>query len=56
VAAAVTAAAAGGGPARLQPRLVALLAQMHRRNPAWGLLFARHAGDLARHPFTSLRG
>jgi hypothetical protein len=56
VAAAVTAAAGGGDPARLQPRLVALLAEMHRRNPAWGLLHARHAGDLARHRFTSLRG
>jgi len=56
VAAAVTAAAAGGGPASLQPRLVAMLALMHRRNPAWGLLKASHAGDLARHRFTSLRG
>ena len=56
VAAAVTAAAGGGDPARLQPRLVTLLARMHRLNPAWGLLNARHAGDLARHRFTSLLG
>jgi hypothetical protein len=51
VAAAVTSAAAGGDPSALQPRLLALLAAMHRANPAWGLLPVHHPGDLARRPF-----
>ena len=56
VAAAVTAAASGGDPARLQPRLVAMLASMHQHNAAWGPLRVVHPGDLARHRFTTLLG
>ena len=51
VAAAVVEASGGGEPARIQPRLVALLAEMHRHNPAWGPLKVNHAGDLRRRPF-----
>jgi len=51
VAAAVTAAVGGGDPARLQPRLVTMLAAMHRRNPAWGPLQVVHSGNMARRPF-----
>jgi hypothetical protein len=56
VAAAVEAAAAGGEPSTLQPRLVAMLATMHRHNPAWGQLLVNHAGDLRRRPFLTPRG
>lgn len=54
VAAAVGAAAGGDGPAALQPRLCALLAAMHRRNPAWGSLPVAHRGDLGWHPASLL--
>jgi hypothetical protein len=56
VAAAVSAAAAGGAPGRLQARLVAVLASMHQHNAAWGPLKVAHPGDLARHRFTTLLG
>lgn len=51
VAAAVTSAVGGGDPAKLQPRLVTLLVDMHQHNPVWGPLKVTHAGDLARRPF-----
>ncbi len=52
VAAAVTTAIGrGGDPAGLQPRLVKLLAAMHRRNPVWGLLKVAQASDLSRRRF-----
>ncbi len=56
VAAAVTLAVGrGGDPAALQPRLVTMLAAMHRRNPVWGPLKVTHASDMTRRPFfTSL--
>jgi hypothetical protein len=55
VAAAVTEAAGPGDPAELQPRMVTMLAEMHRHNPAWGPLRAIHAGDLRRRPFLTPR-
>jgi hypothetical protein len=52
VAAAVTTAIGReGDPAALQPRLVKLLAAMHRRNPGWGPLKVAHASDLSRRRF-----
>ena len=56
VAAAVTAAVGGSDPARLQPRLVAMLASMHRLNPAWGPLPVVHSGDMSRRPFFAAVG
>ncbi len=50
VAAAVQEALArGGDPARLQGRMVELLAAMHARNASWGPLLVEHPGDLAPH-------
>jgi hypothetical protein len=54
-AAVVEAAGRGGAPERLQGRLVTMLAEMHRHNPAWGPLRVSHAGDLRRRPFLTRR-
>jgi hypothetical protein len=52
VAAAVTTAVGReGDPAALQPRLVKLLAAMHRRNPVWGPLKVAHASNLSKRRF-----
>jgi hypothetical protein len=52
VAAAVTTAIGReGDPAALHPRLVKLLAAMHRRNPVWGPLKVEHASDLSKRRF-----
>lgn len=56
VAAAVTLAVGGVDPSTLQPRLVSMLAAMHRRNPAWGPLKAVHAGDVTRRPYFTALG
>jgi hypothetical protein len=46
-AAVVEALGRGGGAARLQERMGALLAAMHARNASWGPLPVEHPGDLA---------
>ncbi len=57
VAAAVTTAVGrGGDPAALQPRLVTMLAAMHRLNPVWGPLQVIHSGDMTRRTFFTALG